>query len=129
MKKILLADDDADDREIFESVLERKKNAAHLLSVENGVEVISRLDEIADETAFPDLIILDHNMPKMNGIETLEVLKSNSRYKNIAVAIYSTYNDNRMKEKCFGLGAAMVLLKPSTMREYEATIDRFLEIS
>ena len=127
-KKILLADDDADDREIFERVLGRKKDVSLLQSVENGREVMNYLNAIPSFTGLPDLIILDHNMPKMNGTETLEALKATPRYEGITVVIYSTFSDNRLAEKCISLGAAMVVAKPSTMREYEASIDKFLQI-
>jgi CheY-like chemotaxis protein len=74
----------------------------------------------------PNLIILDHNMPKMNGTETLGKLKSDSKYADILVVIYSTYSDIRMRQTCEQLGASMVLAKPASMKEYEAVIDRFL---
>lgn len=127
-KKVLLADDDADDREIFERVLGKKEDVVLLKSAKNGREVIDYLALVDDPESLPDLIILDHNMPKMTGLETLEQLKSTPQFKNIAVVIYSTYSDNRMTERCLGVGAAMVLSKPATMREYEAVIDQFLKI-
>jgi CheY-like chemotaxis protein len=127
IKRVLLADDDADDREIFERVLGKKDDVLLMQSVENGKEVIDYLEKITSED-LPHLIILDHNMPKMNGTETLEFLKSSSGYAGISVVIYSTYSDNRLKEKCLELGAAMVLSKPSSLREYEAIIDKFLGI-
>lgn len=126
IKKVLLADDDADDREIFVKVLEKKDGVRLVSTVENGVEVINYLESLRPGEELPHLIILDHNMPKMNGTETLGKLKSNSKYSDINVVIYSTYSDSRMKEACEHLGAAMVLAKPASMREYEAVIDRFL---
>ena len=65
-------------------------------------------------------------MPKMNGTETLGKLKSDKRFSDIQVVIYSTYSDNKMKQTCEELGASMVLAKPASMKEYEAIIDRFL---
>jgi CheY-like chemotaxis protein len=126
-KKVLLADDDADDREIFERVLGNKTDVDLIRSVENGREVIEFLGKISPDE-LPNLIILDHNMPKMNGTETLGMIKSSSRYDGIAVVIYSTYSDNGLVEKCKKLGAAMVLSKPANIREYEAVIDKFLGI-
>jgi len=128
IKKVLLADDDADDREIFVRVLGKKTDVLLIRTVENGREVIDYLDGINSPEQLPNLIILDHNMPKMNGTETLGRLKSDNRYSDINVVIYSTYSDSRMKETCTQLGAAMVLAKPASMKEYEAVIDRFLGI-
>jgi CheY-like chemotaxis protein len=126
IKKVLLADDDADDREIFVRVLDKKADVQLIQSVENGREVIDYLNGLPSPEQLPHLIILDHNMPKMNGTETLGKLKSDKRYSEIHVVIYSTYSDNRMKEICEQLGASMVLAKPASMKEYEAIIDRFL---
>ena len=126
IKKVLLADDDADDREIFVRVLDKKTDVQLVRTVENGREVIDYLNGLPAPAQLPDLIILDHNMPKMNGTETLGKLKSDKRYSEIHVVIYSTYSDNKMKETCEQLGASMVLAKPASMKEYEAIIDRFL---
>lgn len=123
---MLLADDDADDREIFIRVLDKKADVQLVRTVENGREVIDFLDGLPAPEQLPHLIILDHNMPKMNGTETLGKLKSDERYSGIQVVIYSTYSDNKMKETCEQLGASMVLAKPASMKEYEAIIDKFL---
>ena len=126
IKKVLLADDDADDREIFIRVLGKKTDVQLVRTVENGREVIDFLEGLPAPEQLPHLIILDHNMPKMNGTETLGKIKSDQRYSGIQVVIYSTYSDNKMKETCEQLGASMVLAKPASMKEYEAVIDRFL---
>jgi CheY-like chemotaxis protein len=126
IKKVLLADDDADDREIFIRVLGEKADVQLVRTVENGREVIDFLDGLHAPELLPHLIILDFNMPKMNGTETLGKIKSDQRYSDIQVVIYSTSNDHKMKETCEQLGASMVLAKPASMKEYEAIIDRFL---
>ena len=126
IKKVLLADDDADDREIFIRVLGKKTDVQLVRTVENGREVIDFLEGLPAPEQLPHLIILDHNMPKMNGTETLGKIKSDQRYSGIQVVIYSTYSDNKMKETCEQLGASMVLAKPASMKEYEAIIDKFL---
>lgn len=127
-KKVLLADDDVDDREIFVRVLGKKDDVSLLNAFENGKEVIEYLESATSPEQLPHLIILDHNMPKMNGTETLGRLKADDRYSNINVVIYSTYSDNKMRDVCQQLGAAMVVTKPSSMKEYEAIIDKFLGI-
>lgn len=128
MKKVLLADDDADDREIFERVLSKKDDVMLIRSFDNGKEVIRFLEMIRTPEDLPQLIILDHNMPMMNGTETLAAIKSSPRYSNIDVVIYSTYSDKNMVEKCRALGASMVTAKPASMKEYEGIIEQFLKI-
>ncbi len=126
-KSVLLADDDIDDREMFEEILAENHQVELIGSVENGQELLSFL--IDKETAnLPDLIVLDHNMPKMNGIQTLEALKRNGQYQHIPVVIFSTYCDNKLLTECTALGAAMVFTKPSSFDEYEQMINAFLEV-
>lgn len=127
-KKILLADDDADDRSIFEQILLETKEVELLATVENGLEVIDFLKVVADKDHLPDLIILDHNMPRMNGKQTLGYLKSTDRYLHIPVVIYSTYSDNKLTDECAILGASMVASKPAGYDEYKDMINRFLQI-
>jgi DNA-binding NarL/FixJ family response regulator len=128
IKKVLLADDDADDREIFQRVLGKQSDIQLVGSVENGREVINYLNNVEHPEELPHLIILDHNMPMMNGTETLGAIKSSSKYSDINVVIYSTYSDHNLREKCQRLGASMVIAKPSSMREYESTIETFLRM-
>jgi CheY-like chemotaxis protein len=126
-KSVLLADDDIDDREMFEEILADNQQVKLAGSVENGQELLSFLLKL-ESSALPDLIVLDHNMPKMNGIQTLDALKKNEKYQHIPVVIFSTYCDNKLLTECTNLGAAMVFTKPSSFDEYEDMITAFLDI-
>ncbi|RFM29963.1 response regulator [Deminuibacter soli] len=126
-KKILLADDDSDDRFIFDQVFEDLGYSRSALDfVENGIEVIQYLDAIPGTGNLPNLIILDHNMPKMNGMQTLSYLKTSDRYKHITVIIYSTYNDAVFMDQCTRLGAEATISKPSSYEEYTDMVKSFL---
>ena len=127
-KKILLADDDDDDRTIFKDFLRNRKDIVILPFAKNGVEVIELLEAATDIEYYPDIIILDHNMPKMNGKQTLQWLKSSKKYKSITVFIYTTYVDTSLMEQCNKLGAAMVTSKPTTRKGYEQMIDECLKL-
>jgi CheY-like chemotaxis protein len=129
-RKILLADDDGDDRLIFTQVFDHLGNHNAALSVvENGLEVIDYLNRIAEDQLLPDLIILDHNMPKMNGKQALHYLKNNQRYKDITVIIYSTYNDAMFMEECGRLGASSIIAKPNSYEEYIDMVKFFLTVN
>ncbi|HMF73663.1 MAG TPA: response regulator [Flavitalea sp.] len=127
MKSVLLADDDIDDREMFEEILADNQEVSLAGSVENGQELLSLLFNL-DPRSLPDLIVLDHNMPKLNGIQTLQALKKNEKYRHIPVVLFSTYCDNKLVTEGTGLGAAMVFTKPSSFGEYENMITAFLDI-
>lgn len=124
-RKVLLAEDDSDDREIFYDIFQDMDEEATLIMVENGMEVIQVLDSITDQSELPDLIVLDQNMPKMTGRQTLEWLKSNDRYLRIPVIIFSTYSDDRLISECTRIGAALVITKPCSFDEYEQMVNDF----
>ena len=124
-RKVLLAEDDSDDREIFNDIFQDMDEEATLIMVENGMEVIHVLDSITDQSELPDLIVLDQNMPKMTGRQTLEWLKSNDRYLRIPVIIFSTYSDDRLISECTRIGAALVITKPCSFDEYEQMVNDF----
>ncbi|MHA4844495.1 response regulator [Flavitalea antarctica] len=126
-KTVLLADDDIDDREMFQEILSDNQQVQLAGSVENGQELLSFLLTL-DGERLPDLIVLDHNMPKLNGLQTLDALKKNDKYQHIPVVIFSTYCDNKLLTECTNLGAAMVFTKPSSFDEYADMITTFLEI-
>jgi CheY-like chemotaxis protein len=84
---ILLVEDDKDDQEFFMDALTQIKilTACHIS--ENGVEAMHKLKS---ETYFPDLIFMDINMPKMDGIECLIHIIESPVHKNIPVVMFST---------------------------------------
>lgn len=123
VKKILLAEDDIDDRNFFLNFVEEREDILMLPAVENGEELIERLHSTND---LPDIIILDQNMPKKNGIETLLYLKSSQRYADIPIVVYSTYADEYLINNCEKEGALQVFLKPSDKAGYDDMIDRLL---
>lgn len=123
--KILLVEDDIDDRLIFADLLNATDPNALLTFAENGLEMIDLLEK-ATSANLPDIIILDQNMPKMTGKESLIFLKENQRYRHIPAFIYSTYPVLEFYRECLQLGARDVLAKPDTMQAYRKMIERFL---
>ena len=112
IKKVLIADDDADDREIFERVLGKKTNVRLMHSAENGKEVIDYLGRINSPEDLPNLIILDHNMPKMNGLEFLKVIRADDRLRNIKVFVMTTSGEEGDRRTTEQLGISGYLIKP-----------------
>ena len=123
VKKILLAEDDADDQKIFETFLAHRTDINILPPAENGEEVF----RLIEEGHVPDLIILDQNMPRKNGLQTLQTLKEMPAYTHIPVIIYSTYADSNLIQKSLSLGAAEVWSKPITQEGYNQMIDAVLK--
>jgi CheY-like chemotaxis protein len=117
-KKILLAEDDEDDRLLFSNFLKEREDFELMHICENGTEVLEFLNGLPDDAAFPDLIVLDQNMPKMNGSQTLQLLKNVPRFSKIPVAMYTTYTDKRLMDECYLAGALTVVTKPISHKGY-----------
>lgn len=124
-KKILLVDDDIDDRLIFSELLCSMDHDITPVFAENGIEMVELLEKTPDDE-LPDIIILDQNMPKMTGKESLVFLKNCRRYRDIPTIVYSTYQVSDFYRECLDLGARDVVAKPGTMQAYREMIQQFL---
>jgi DNA-binding response OmpR family regulator len=113
-KLILLGEDDIDDQEFLEEIFSSINNSYHLESIGNGKKIITFLQNLQDDL-LPSLIILDYNLPELNGAEILQILNSNDRYKTIPKLIWSTSNSVIYKSKCIELGALDYIVKPSNI--------------
>jgi CheY-like chemotaxis protein len=111
--KVLLADDDRDDREIFSEALASINQNIVYQGVEDGLKAI---EAVSDSLATPNIIFLDINMPVMSGWDVLKRLKSNSQHVNIPVIIYSTSSGEKEKRIAFDLGALCFVTKPDDVR-------------
>jgi CheY-like chemotaxis protein len=127
IRKILLAEDDADDREMFASFVNERDDVDLMLIAENGVEVIDCLTGSDSSQYLPDIIILDQNMPKQNGLQTLQILKETPGYTGIPVFIYSTYADASLAIQSAHAGATEIFAKPYTMEGYHQMLDSIIE--
>ena len=114
---ILLADDDPEDRAIIKEAMAEIYENEVVHFVENGQQLLDSLDQDNNNSKFLRLIVLDLNMPKMNGTQTLRKLKADNRFKNIPVIIYSTSINPLEMEKCMQLGAHSYITKPVSIKE------------
>jgi CheY-like chemotaxis protein len=94
-----------------------------IMFVENGKQVIAHLRVNNDRAS---LIVLDLNMPEMDGRQTLKYLKNDPSLKDIPVAIVTTSASKLDKDVCRKLGASVYLTKPDTHHEWQ-NIVRLLE--
>ncbi|HEX2535087.1 MAG TPA: response regulator [Chitinophagaceae bacterium] len=125
-RTLLLAEDDADDQQFFLDFLQGHSDLALLPVAENGEVLLEHLNRLTESADLPHYIILDQNMPRMNGLQTLQALKSDSRYAHIPVMIYSTYTNEALEKEGMARGACLVLPKPFTKAGYEQLIQSFI---
>lgn len=99
---ILLADDDKDDRFFFSKALKDISVQTQLDTVEDGAELMTYLKKKAK---LPDILFLDLNMPRKNGMECLAEIKSNAELKSLSVVIYSTSLNEDIADLLYKNGA------------------------
>ena len=126
--RILVVDDDMEDRAIILEALEEIQPGNAAACAENGEVALRLLNEYAVSGVFPNLVVLDLNMPRMNGTSTLRNLKKDARFKEISVVIYSTSVNPIEKEACMELGAQAYITKPLSYRESLETARYFLSL-
>lgn len=126
-KFILLGEDDPDDQEMLKDVFSDIDNSFILFFVNNGKEVLSALEKLDDEQ-MPCLIVLDYNMPGLNGADILKEIGSNKRYRDIPKIVWSTSSSDKFKKSCLELGAADYVIKPSNSMDLEKIARYMLKI-
>lgn len=109
---IYLADDDEDDRLIFEEAITEISGNIKLVKVTDGIKLMQLLSEVKTT---PNIIFLDLNMPFQSGRETLKLLRSSKLYAKIPVVIYSTSTNPTDINDTFAAGASLYLEKPYSM--------------
>jgi Response regulators consisting of a CheY-like receiver domain and a winged-helix DNA-binding domain len=117
-KFILLGEDDPDDQEMLTEVFSSIDNTFILFFVNNGKEVISALEKLGDDQ-MPCLIVLDYNMPGLNGADILKEINGNERYRQIPKIVWSTSGSEKFRALCLELGAVDYVIKPSNNHELE----------
>ncbi|WP_432221926.1 response regulator [Flavobacterium sp. TMP13] len=110
MEKLLLADDDMDDRLFFQDAVEDLFSTTTLSTVSDGVELMEFLTNNRDQ--LPDVLFLDLNMPRKSGYECLLEIKSTESLKLLPVVIFSTSLDIDMVNKLYEIGAHYYIRKP-----------------
>lgn len=113
---ILIVEDDAGHARLIEKNLKRAKISNRITRVENGQEA---LDFLLSEGSFegverpsPLLVLLDLNMPVLDGYQVLERMKANPDTKKIPVVVLTTTDDAREVTRCYQLGCSVYITKP-----------------
>ena len=114
--RILIVDDDADDREIIKDAFASSAENHEYIFLENGEKLIEYL-EINMVENMPSLILLDLNMPGKDGREILKEIKSDQRYHHIPVIVFTTSSSNRDQLISYDLGANCFITKPDTFNK------------
>jgi CheY-like chemotaxis protein len=121
---ILLVEDNPGDSRLIKEVFKDGKVANSLIIAKDGIEALTILKDSSKE--FPDLILLDLNLPRKKGLDVLEEIKSDPELKRIPVIVLTTSNDEKDILKSYDLHASAYLTKPVDLNEF-ITVIRNLE--
>ncbi len=119
---LLLADDDIDDCILFKQALEDLELSSNLVTVNNGVELMTLL--AADTENLPDVLFLDLNMPLKTGNECLAEIKRNKELKDLPVVVFSTSFDHRVVNLLYEAGAHYYVRKPNEFSKLKHMIHK-----
>lgn len=126
MKKkmnILLIEDDMIEIMKFNRTVSSLKLNHNIVEANNGEDALRILDK-KDE--LPDVILLDLNMPKINGIDFLKILKGDDVLKYIPTIILTTSSNQKDLLACYKIGIAGYVLKPLKYEDYVSKIEKIL---
>jgi CheY-like chemotaxis protein len=124
--KILLADDDSDDRLFFQEAFEEIKIKTLVQTVKDGVELMNYLKS-SDQ--LPHILFLDLNMPRKSGMDCLKEIRRIDRLKDMAIAIYSTSSTEEDIEETFVQGANVYIKKPSDFLVLKKLLSQVISIN
>ena len=119
--KILVVDDSTADRLMIEKML----NQYDVLTACDGIEAMQQIDENEEI----QLVILDLNMPRMNGFEVLAALKSDERYKRVRTIILTNYEELENEIKGLELGAVDYIREPISLDALKVRVNIHLDHS
>jgi CheY-like chemotaxis protein len=124
---VLVADDDTDDQFMLKEAFASLKFDKEIRTVENGEELLDYLNKKGkyddENLPFPKLILLDLNMPKVDGRQCLRMIKESPEFCKIPIIIFSTSNNPEDISQSYELGANSYIIKPYSYNELVEIID------
>lgn len=125
--EIILVEDNADDAMLALRALKMHNVTNKIVHLKNGEEALKFIFSGAEYdgykfTEHPKVILLDLKMPKVNGMEVLEALKSNAQTRAIPVVILTSSTEDPDVKKCYDLGANSFIVKPVEFQNFSKTV-------
>lgn len=114
--RVLIVDDDQDDRDLFCNGVHSINPEIECVTARHGSDALYLLN--LPSFLKPDIIFLDLNMSRINGIQFLSIIQKDARLRLIPVVIYTTSKSVAEKELCLSLGAVDFITKPYSLSEF-----------
>jgi CheY-like chemotaxis protein len=124
---VVLADDDEDDRLFFTEAFEELKIKTKVETYKDGLALMDALNH--PDSILPNILFLDLNMPKKSGLECLIDIKNQDKFKDIAIAIYSTSASEEDIENTFVNGANIYIKKPNDFNNLKKVLSEVVTMN
>jgi len=126
---VLLADDSPADQALTRRALTRSSNHVEFFAVGSGPEALTWLrvggDRSQSEFPFPDVLLLDLNMPGLDGVEVLREIRADSKLRSLPVVVLTSSELDRDIAACYEFGVNAYIVKPVTLPAFERTMEEF----
>ena len=127
LRRIVVIEDSAADANLLRIALEKTGSRLDIHVIADGMQALAYFENAATVGIDCDLVLLDLNVPIINGFEILERIKSHAYLKKIPVIILSGSAHDSDIERCYQSGANCYLSKPSALAEFMEMISRFVD--
>jgi len=123
---VLYADDDSDDLELVQDAFSRYSVNVEVLTATDGSQALDYLNKLAEHEPEPCLIILDINMPILNGKEVLKKIRSMDRYESVPIVLFSTSSlpQDQLFARKYNAG---FVTKPLDVTQMERIAENFID--
>ncbi|HVG41232.1 MAG TPA: response regulator [Chitinophagaceae bacterium] len=125
-KTILCVDDDEDDLFLLRDSIESMDTTYTIVEASDGVHALDVLHQMKERNVFPCLVVLDINMPRMDGKQTLTHIKKDKQLKEIPLIVFTTSSNPLDKLYCAHYGVELVT-KPYDIKSTESIVKRLLK--
>ena len=124
IRNIIFADDDEDDRNVFQYVINELDGDIRIEFVSNGLQLVDLLKHY-----MPDMIFLDLEMPYKNGLQCLVEMREHPQLKALPVIVFSSTTRPANIQTAYEMGAHLFLMKASTVQEYKKALQTILHLN
>ena len=125
MVKIFLAEDDLDDQELLAEAFHNIDPSIQLESFTTGRKFLVHMDGLPDDE-IPDMVIVDYNIPEINGADVLKHLEEQPRYQKIVKLVWSTSDAPLYEDASLAMGATAYLVKPTNIEALQEIAKKML---
>jgi two-component system, chemotaxis family, response regulator Rcp1 len=119
-KKVILVEDNQAEAELTRIVFRELSIPVEIVHCLNGEDFLQMLEGFEQQEIC--YVLLDLNMPRMNGYEVLEYISKDEKWKNLAVIVFSSSINSKDIDRCYEMGANAYVAKPLDLNEFDRTI-------